>query len=62
MAQSAAQYARPGPAAYGYGPGGVPGGGGPPPGQPQAGAGYPPQRFYTPGEFAAAPGPAQNWI
>ncbi|KIX95692.1 uncharacterized protein Z520_08399 [Fonsecaea multimorphosa CBS 102226] len=39
MAQSAAQYARPGPAAYGYGPGG----GGPPVQQ-----GYPPQRFYTP--------------
>ncbi|KIW73419.1 hypothetical protein PV04_01541 [Phialophora macrospora] len=46
MAQSAAQYARPGPAPYGYGPGA---GGGPPPIQPQVGAGgYPPQRFYTP--------------
>lgn len=39
MAQSAQQYARPGPAAYGYG-------GGPP-----AAQSYPPQRFYTPGEF-----------
>lgn len=38
MAQSAHQYARPGPAAYGYGVGGPP-------------QGYPPQRFYTPGEF-----------
>ncbi|KIW45397.1 uncharacterized protein PV06_03792 [Exophiala oligosperma] len=35
MAHSAQAYARPGPAAYGYG-------GGPPP------QGYPPQRFYTP--------------
>ncbi|KIW78475.1 hypothetical protein Z517_08311 [Fonsecaea pedrosoi CBS 271.37] len=42
MAQSAAQYARPGPAPYGYGPAG----GGPPVQQ-----GYPPQRFYTPGVF-----------
>ncbi|EXJ64181.1 signal transducing adaptor molecule [Cladophialophora yegresii CBS 114405] len=46
MAQSAAQYGRPSPAPYGYGPAV---GGGLPPGQPPAGAaGYPPQRFYTP--------------
>ena len=60
MAQSAAQYARPSPAAYGYGTGGMPGGGGPPPVQAQGG--YPPQRFYTPGEFGTAPGAAGNWI
>lgn len=39
MAQSAQAYARPGPAAYGYGATA-------PPQQ-----GYPPQRFYTPGEY-----------
>jgi signal transducing adaptor molecule len=63
MAQSAAQYARPGPAAYGYGATPQPMGAAPAMPGPPGGGGYPPQRFYTPGEFGATPGTSsQNWI